>query len=120
MNHSKIAVSDALCLLLEFSNEITQAHIAKRGAGPWEYDSQIARMHEEVSEVYRALRKGEGIDRVVEECIDSIMSSLTLLSLIKARCDADGATLNHIVTRQTYDVVDKLRKRAGLAKEGPA
>jgi NTP pyrophosphatase (non-canonical NTP hydrolase) len=92
--------------LLTYATRITEGHIRKRGGKTWSYDSQIARMHEEVSEVYRAMRKNEGNDRVTHETIDVIWSAFTLLAMHQLTY--------HDLEMNVNNVCLKLEKRVGV------
>ena len=70
---------------LMYTKKITDTHMDQREkqgkSRIWSDDSQIARIHEEVSEVYRAIRKGEGKERKIHETMDIIFAAFTLLVL---------------------------------------
>jgi hypothetical protein len=105
-------LAHALETLLDFSRDVTEGHIRKRGSA-WPLEYQIARMHEEVSEVYRAIRKDLGLDRTVSECIDSIFASLTMLSLLEGLQEKTGP-FRDLVVVETVNCVRKVYTRAGL------
>lgn len=110
-------VSSALFTLLQFSEKVTKAHISKRGGVVWTPNDQIAHMHCEVSEVFQALRKKEGIEREIHESIDVIMSCLTYFSIRWRHCNHSAESFNGIVAEEIADVVEKLLNRSGLSQK---
>lgn len=92
---------------LLYTKRITDAHLdqrAKKGEGKWSDDSQIARMHEEVSEVYRAIRKNEGRSRKIHECLDVMFATFTEIIL-------DGDITFGEVSTELQAVCKKLEDR---------
>lgn len=71
--------------LLLYTRKITDLHMDQREKDgkprEWSFDSQIARMHEEVTEVYRANRKDEGKARIIHEALDVMFATFTLFML---------------------------------------
>jgi len=92
--------------LLLWTRKITDAHLiqrGKKGEGKWSDDAQIARMHEEVSEVYRVIRKGEGKERRIHECLDVIFAALTAIVLDEDITYGDVGTELQVVCKKLED-----------------
>lgn len=92
---------------LLYTKRITEAHQQLRvieGKSPkWSDDSQIARMHEEVSEVYRAIRKNEGKSRKIHECLDVMFATFTEIILDEDITFGDVATELQVVCKKLED-----------------
>lgn len=89
---------------LLYTKKITEAHQKQRLAqgkpSSWSDDSQIARMHEEVSEVYRAIRKDEGKARKIHECLDVMFATFTEIILDEDITFEDVATELQVVCKK--------------------
>lgn len=92
---------------LLYTKRITEAHQKQRvalGLKPkWPDDAQIARMHEEVSEVYRAIRKDEGKSKKIHECLDVMFATFTEIILDEDITFGDVATELQVVCKKLED-----------------
>lgn len=100
----------AIKLLVNWSKPISDYHISANG-GKWDFDTQIARIHEEVTEVYKAMRKNEGEDRLLHECVDVIMSALAMINLIDRENGQSFKNFEYKIQKNTQEVITKLNNR---------
>ncbi len=97
-------VESCVSTLLLYTRKITDLHMDQREKDgkprEWSFDSQIARMHEEVTEVYRANRKNEGKARVIHEALDVMFATFTMFMLDKDITFGDVATELEVVCKK--------------------
>jgi NTP pyrophosphatase (non-canonical NTP hydrolase) len=80
--------------------------------GRWSYNDQIAHTHSEVSEVFQAVKHGEGRQRELEEITDAVLAALTMAHVWRFS--------NRELMQQFERTLDKLRGRIAERKAAPA
>lgn len=94
---------DRLYNLLIRGREVTKAYLKK--GHKMSIEGQIARIHEEVSETYRAFRNGDR-ENLLEEASDIVFATITLLDLLEIPHDE--------FTQAMEQKLELLEKRSGV------
>lgn len=98
----EIHLSNLINLSMQFTEEYEKI-IEK-----WDYRVQIAHIHSEVSETYNAIRHNEGIDKIQEEIADIILTTFTLINILKySTYGIETALINK--SKIIYERLDKLK-----------
>ena len=99
--------NDTLEQWLADCRKVTLGHIRRRPTQTiWPVSEQLAHVHSEVSEVYQAMRHGEGRHRIREEMTDVVYAGITLFH-IAGFTDAE-------IMQSLAEVMWKISKRADV------
>ena len=92
--------------LINLSRQLTEEY--EKIIEKWDYRVQIAHIHSEVSETYNAIRHNEGIDKIQEEIADIILTTFTLINILKySTYGIETALINK--SKIIYERLDKLK-----------
>lgn len=108
-NKEYVSIANALYALLDYSERVTLKYVQLKGG--WTINDQLAHAHSEISEVYQAIRHGEGINRVISENIDVIFDAITLPVVIRLNAGLTISDLKVIMSGELNATMNRLESR---------
>lgn len=95
--------AQAVQTLVRIGKQITDRKIANRDGVMWSYTDQIARMHEEVSEVYREMRQKEPKRELMcQEIIDVFCATITLMNMQNVTNEEIDNSVKYVLEKLYY------------------
>lgn len=83
----------------------------KQFGNAWSVDMQLLHVVSEVGEVYETIRKGRPVEESLQEIVDVILSSFTLLDIALIHCERRGLDPKQKRDEAIDWVIDKITKR---------